>query len=56
VAEVCSWSSEGEVGGNEQIRIFFSQIHIFPENNRNEVPRKFLKLDGFYLISESCLI
>jgi len=32
VAEVCSWSAEGEVGGNEQIRIYFSQIHVYSLN------------------------
>jgi len=31
MAEVCDWSMEG--GGNEQIAIYFSQIHLYSLND-----------------------
>jgi len=33
MAEVCDWSTEGEEGGNVQIRIYFSQIHVYSLND-----------------------
>jgi len=33
MAEVCGWSAEEGGGGNEQITIYFSQIHVYSLND-----------------------
>jgi len=29
MAEVCDWSTEGRGGANQQITIYFSQMHVY---------------------------